>query len=420
MNPAVGKKLRQARQRHDISIEDVEKSIHIRDHYLSAMEAGNFDIFPSQAQARGFLRAYAEFLGLDGDLLIEALEKDTLMTLMSAKEKGAESETLEGTQQGEPKDPEPAFKPIGEALKSQRDMLGLSLEDVERHTHLKIHYLRALESGDFDALPSMTQGSGMLKNYAQFLSLDPEPLLLQFADRLQDQWQERQEAQPTEKEEKKRKKPKPKAITPARRFFSKELLVGGGLVVVLIMFALWAGMRISAMRSQQEPMPTVPSIADVLLPSPTEPLAPTPTVTIFAPLEEAEPGQPEEDGAEAAPQEEIIPLGEVGGAVRVQVDVSQRAYMRVTVDDEVAFDGRVAPGDAYTFGGEERIEMLSGNGEALYVTYNDVELGRLGLFGEVVNVIITADGLLTPTPTISPTPTRTPRTTPTPTPTPSN
>jgi hypothetical protein len=88
--------------------------------------------------------------------------------------------------------------------------------------------------------------------------------------------------------------------------------------------------------------------------------------------------------------------------------------MRVTVDDDVAFDGRVAPGDTYAFGGEERIEILSGNGEALYVTYNDVELGRLGLFGEVVNVIITTDGLLTPTPTISPTPTRTPRTTPTP------
>jgi len=416
MNPAVGKKLRQARQRRDISIEDVEQSIHIRDHYLAAMEAGDFDVFPSQAQARGFLRAYAEFLDLDGDLLLEALEKDTMMTLMSAKEEGAESEAPEETPDGEPE--EPAFKPIGEALKSQRDMLGLSLEDVERHTHLKTHYLRALESGDFDSLPSMTQGSGMLKNYAQFLSLDPEPLLLQFADRLQAQWQARQEAQPAEKEAKKRKKPK--AVTPARRFFSKELLIGGTLVVSLILFALWAGVRISAMRSQQEPEPTVPSIADVLLPSPTESLAPSPTVTIFAPLEDAEPGQPEEEGAEAAPQEEIIPVGEVGGAVRVQVDVSQRAYMRVTVDDEVAFDGRVAPGDAYAFGGEERIEILSGNGEALYVTYNDVELGRLGLFGEVVNVIITADGLLTPTPTISPTPTRTPRTTPTSTPTPPN
>lgn len=412
MNPAIGKKLRQARQSRDISIEDVEKRIHIRDHYLSAMEAGDFDIFPSQAQARGFLRAYADFLELDGDLLLEALEKDTMMTLMSAKEAGADSEAREETPDGEPAEPEPAFKPIGEALKSQRDTLGLSLEDVERHTHLKTHYLRALESGDFDALPSMTQGSGMLKNYAQFLSLDPEPLLLQFADRLQAQWQERREAQPAEKEAKKRKKPK--AVTPVRRFFSKELLIGGGLVVALIVFALWAGMRISAMRSQQEPEPTVPSIADVLLPSPTESLAPSPTATIFAPLEEAEPGQPEEEGAEAAPQEEIIPLGEAGGAVSVQVDVNQRAYMRVTVDDDVAFDGRVAPGDTYAFGGEERIEILSGNGEALYVTYNDVELGRLGLFGEVVNVIITTDGLLTPTPTISPTPTRTPRTTPTP------
>ncbi len=416
MKPAIGKKLRQARQDRKINLEEVEQATHIRTHYLRAMESGDFDAFPSQAQAHGFLRAYAAFLNLDGNRLIERLQSDTLTNLIAARKESNQQEVEQETPPEEPEQPEPSFQSIGEALKTQREVLGLSLEDVERHTYLKTHYLEALENGDFDSLPSMAQGSGMLKNYAQFLSLDPEPLLLRFAERLQAQWQERQEAQPPDQQEQKRKKPK--EVTPAGRFFSKELLLGGTLIVFLILFALWAGIRISSARSQETPVPTVPSIAEVLLPSPTESLAPTPTETVFAPLEEAGADQTQ-TAAEAAPaEEEANPLVETTGAVHAQIDVSQRAYMRVTVDDEVAFDGRVAPGEAYTFGGETSIEILSGNGEGLYVTYNDVELGKLGLFGEVVNVIITADGLLTPTPTISPTPSRTPRTTPTFTPTP--
>ncbi|MEA3349321.1 MAG: DUF4115 domain-containing protein, partial [Chloroflexota bacterium] len=151
-------------------------------------------------------------------------------------------------------------------------------------------------------------------------------------------------------------------------------------------------------------------------PSPTASVAPTPTEAVFAPLEEAS----DTEAGEAAPAQTQAPprLDETVGAIRVQIVVHQRAYLRVTVDDEVEFDGRVLPGATYAFAGNEEIEILSGNGAGLYVIYNDVELGKLGMFGEVVNVIINVDGLLTPTPTITPTATKTPKTTRTPTPTP--
>jgi cytoskeletal protein RodZ len=43
---------------------------------------------------------------------------------------------------------------------------------VERHTHLRAVFVKALEEGAFDKLPSPVQTRGMLSNYATFLDLD--------------------------------------------------------------------------------------------------------------------------------------------------------------------------------------------------------------------------------------------------------
>jgi hypothetical protein len=87
----------------------------------------------------------------------------------------------------------------------------------------------------------------------------------------------------------------------------------------------------------------------------------------------------------------------------------------VLVDGEVTFEGRVVPGSAYQYSGEDKVEILTGNGAAIQVFFNQQDLGPMGLLGEVVHQVFTRQGVQTPTPTItitaSPTarPTRTPR-----------
>jgi hypothetical protein len=64
MNMTVGQQLRQRRERRSLTLEQVSQATHLGVHYLQAIEAGNFDAIPSTAQARGFVRAYADFLSL--------------------------------------------------------------------------------------------------------------------------------------------------------------------------------------------------------------------------------------------------------------------------------------------------------------------------------------------------------------------
>jgi hypothetical protein len=100
--------------------------------------------------------------------------------------------------------------------------------------------------------------------------------------------------------------------------------------------------------------------------------------------------------------------------VQVSLVIQQRAWVRVTVDGNVEFEGRVIPGAAYSFAGEQQVEILSGNAAALQILYNQQDLGVLGITGEVVNRVFTLDGVATPTATATPTVTATARTTPTP------
>jgi hypothetical protein len=95
--------------------------------------------------------------------------------------------------------------------------------------------------------------------------------------------------------------------------------------------------------------------------------------------------------------------------VQVYITVRQRAWIRVLVDGEPAFEGRVLPGSAYQYSGEDKVEILTGNGAAIQVFFNQSDLGPMGLFGEVVHQVFTRQGLQTPTPTITVTPSATER-----------
>jgi cytoskeletal protein RodZ len=66
----IGSSLRQARQHRGLELADVERETRIRARYLDALEEERFHVLPARAYVRGFLRTYAEFLGLDGDLYV--------------------------------------------------------------------------------------------------------------------------------------------------------------------------------------------------------------------------------------------------------------------------------------------------------------------------------------------------------------
>jgi hypothetical protein len=67
----IGSSLREARLRQNVDFPELEERTKIRPKYLRALEDEHFDILPAPTYVRGFLRSYAEALGLDGQPFVD-------------------------------------------------------------------------------------------------------------------------------------------------------------------------------------------------------------------------------------------------------------------------------------------------------------------------------------------------------------
>jgi cytoskeleton protein RodZ len=548
----IGQRLKLAREYRLLTIEKASDATRIRINYLRALEADDYSVMPSAAQARGFLHNYAEFLDIDIDAVIEELQRDAPkepevsgplpsveMTSngaladktatppfwtrvlprkpkaepapeieipkpeavevppveiipapeeVSVKPRGRRKKT-ESTEEpprkrgrkklvevqdqppaaeveeikaeaeipsiedgqaadkdeassGEVKpsllarlksllrvrvetsNPEPEeetkivqevpqidtqpmesaeeiFVSIGADLQARRELISLTYDEVERHTRLRAVFLKDMEAGAFDKLPSPVQTRGMLTNYATFLDLDADAILLRFAEALQARHREKY----PEKLRTKNLMDVAPSIPPLRSFIAGDMIFGLGMVVILVALAIWGvGRVMNTQEVEQSSLPPAPSISDVLAGSPQPPVAQEVTVI------------PAGTDFDITPDVAIdVTAEELTVNVQVVVTAVERAFVRVSVDGEVALEGRVLPGDEFTYEAENQVSILTGNGAALRIKYNGRDLGLMGNFGEVVSQIYLAGGLATPTATIPPTATNTPLVTITPT-----
>lgn len=74
----VGEILRRGREHYGQSLQQVEANLRIRASMLMALENGQVDQLPGKAYALGFVRSYAEYLGLDGDKMVQLYKQQSL------------------------------------------------------------------------------------------------------------------------------------------------------------------------------------------------------------------------------------------------------------------------------------------------------------------------------------------------------
>ncbi len=496
MPQTIGQRLKKEREARYLSLEKVSADTRIRKFFLQALESDDYSVMPSAAQGRGFLRNYANYLGLNVDEMIAEIQRNApppgevigplpevnlveteIPPLVVEEEspppfwmrwlrrrpiaessaaaesvKPAEAENLpeeeeqaEGREEAqagffkrlasffqfkivkrevesvteieevetkeEPPPPpslpaDAIFAEIGAQLRERRETISLTIAEVERHTRLRAAFIKALEEGSFEKLPSPVQTRGMLANYAAFLDLDTDAILLRFADALQARRREKYAETPRERIQMQ----VGASISPLRTFITSDLIFGAAMIVLLIALVTWGmgrALRLQAERNAAAQV-TAPSIADVIANFAT----PTPAQQAALPIEAAT----EAPAGEAAFPTPVLPLPGGSANVVVSVFAVERAFVRISVDGRVAFEGRMLPRETKVFEADDQVSILTGNAAALRVTYNGRDLGLMGGVGEVVIRVYLEDGVATPTATLPPTPTNTPPVTPTVTP----
>jgi cytoskeleton protein RodZ len=280
---------------------------------------------------------------------------------------------------------------LGRLLREARTARELSLADVESVTRIRQKYLEALESGDFATLPRGAVARGFLRTYATFLGLDADEMLSRYGKESGDAGDEVAIAEPG--------KPRLVDYRPLEVTLS-EPTPGSSwwpwVVAALVVIAAGALVWWLVSRNELPRLLSAFGPAKVLAPSST------PTQTATAWVVTATP-EPVNEVVVATPTSDLLPLPTptvpvtltptprptetpevVAQVIDMQMRITQRAWVRVTVDGEVVQEGTLESGAIKQYQAEQSISIRTGNGGGVSLTLNDEDLGPMGDVGKVV------------------------------------
>lgn len=302
---------------------------------------------------------------------------------------------------------------IGSILQEARELKGATINEAYEKLRINPKYLTALEEGQYEELPSPTHVRGYLSKYARYLGLDPDPLL----ERYEVMRQQRPPVPAPAPKEKATPLPYlPSLPEPETGTFFTHVntevgpATGGGespWVNRLIVVALLVAIALISWRfffsTPNNPF-SAESIDEAVR---TELAATTSTAVLDLEADESELLLLDEQGVVltstqritstsrtagstavvdgALPAPTRIPLPSTLDTIELQLDITERTWLRVIVDDITVYEGQARRGDAFNWVAQDSLALLSGNGAGLFVTINGQEIGRLGERGQVID-----------------------------------
>ncbi len=239
---------------------------------------------------------------------------------------------------------------IGEVLKKAREEKKLTLEQAQRDTKIQLKVLASLETDAFSKLPNPTYVKGFIKQYAQYLGLDPEPLLNEYAS-LNPQTPPQEIAVKSEDEKIKT------AASPVKKKSNLTTIILASVIVVLV-----AGLGLSKLIGKVASAPKAKKVVSVKA---SKKEKPKPLL-----VKESEP-------------------------LKLTVTANQDSWMHIKCDGKIVYQSILKTGSSELFQAKEQIVLWVGNAAGLELNLNGQSLGPPGR-GVKRDILITHEGMKLP------------------------
>jgi cytoskeletal protein RodZ len=273
---------------------------------------------------------------------------------------------------------------FGDALRHARANKGVTLTEAERAIRIPRKYLRALEDEDFLSLPEGVYSRGIVRNYAQYLNLDPDDAISYFED-LRGGISSGFKVVPAVK-----------PLEMPSHWAPNFALIAFVVVISAVLFAWLYSAFFAATTPNSLPTPSVgiptPTVIDVnsairaltptltATPGPTDtPIPPTPAPpTATQPPAAAVPPQQAAPPPQVAPTQPPAaaptPTPDSGETHVVTIQAQADAWVTVTVDGVVEYGQVMGAGETQNFEGKS-IEIYSSNATNVYVWADGADYG---------------------------------------------
>jgi cytoskeleton protein RodZ len=282
---------------------------------------------------------------------------------------------------------------VGELLREARNSRGFTLVDAERETKIRQKYLTALEEDDVSSLPGPLYVRGFLRKYAAFLGMDPDEVLHIYDAQSTPSRNRIRAARGEPLAHPKGKDPNAINIQPLSpekldtrvrygvSYVALSLLAIPLIIIFYFIYSAYSGPGTNPpiVSTQTARVPTVTTLPPTVLAGVGTQVVPTPIVT---PTLEVT-GTVTLTGTQTVDGTAIAVDGTAGASpapvdgISLQVRTTNDAWVRITVDGRMAFEGTLARGTTRTWTGEETIKIRSGRSSSVGITVNGSDKGRL-------------------------------------------
>ena len=265
---------------------------------------------------------------------------------------------------------------IGDTLRSAREAKGISLKQAEDDTKIRKRYLQALEDGDYEIIPGRVYAKGFLRNYAGYLGLNQEEIMMEFK-LLSIPVKENYQGPKMEPAFSKRRSNN----RSDKRAYLVTVLVAVMAIVTLVVFnSLYKDRDTGLNDTGRAPGTEQGEVNKNTSDKPDNKPSNEQVNQSAYNSGSMNPANGSTQGTTPAPGappdgQASTPLGNVNITLNGKDEV---CWARVTVDGTVEYTGNINPGESKTFTGAGKIIVRLGKANAVEVIYNGQNLGILG------------------------------------------
>ena len=263
-------------------------------------------------------------------------------------------------------------KPFGDHLKREREMRGVSLEEIAAATRIAPRFLAALESEQWELLPGGVFNRGFIRSVARYLGLDEDSLVAEYALETKGRPDPGVVADPPEE--------------PDRNWARISVVV---IFTLLIVAAGWAafhylGPTIAARlhKHSGEPVNSAPGSAGTpsYAANDAQGSAPDPAAALPSTLPST-PSSADPSAPGTAP------------ALDLKLEAAKAADIKVVGDGKTMFEGNVTGGQVRLFAARDSFEISSSDSSAIVLSLNGQSVPASGQPGEPGVVTLTQKDL---------------------------
>jgi cytoskeleton protein RodZ len=271
---------------------------------------------------------------------------------------------------------------FGESLKREREMRGVTLEEISSATRIATRFLQSIENEQWDQLPGGVFNRGFVRAVARYLGLDEENIVAEYTLAVGDRqpvpvWTGR-----------------PPAVTPDQPWLA---WITAAVIILVLLAGGWFGTRLLLARRAAKRAAQAAAMN----------VAPPAQSTVAHEQTSSEPAQPNNvapaqvattaDPASAAVSAYgTAPISSAADRFELKIEAAKKTKVTVVADKDVVYDGTIKAGENQFFSAADHFQVSAKDAGALRLELNGKPLPPIGTTGHSGKVTLTRDSLKSP------------------------